>query len=128
MINTTPVPRLLIADDDPLVREMLSMQLVMSFDVVGNATDADEAIEQTEALKPDVVILDVQMPGGGGLRATREIQAHNPDVTIVALSCDENDAMVREILIAGAMTYLRKGIRGEELDTALRAALAAHAA
>jgi DNA-binding NarL/FixJ family response regulator len=103
------------------------MQLETSYDVVGTAQDADDAIEQTEALRPDVVILDVQMPGGGGLRATREIAARAPGVTIVALSGDESDSTVREIILAGAMTYVRKGLSAGALDDTLHRAMSAHA-
>jgi DNA-binding NarL/FixJ family response regulator len=119
--------RLVIADDDPVVRSALSLQLNNSFAVVGDARDADEAIERVDALRPDVVIVDVEMPAGGGLRATREIRSRAPEVAIVALSSDESDSMVREMLRAGAMTYLRKGIDGHQLDSVLRAAIDAHA-
>jgi DNA-binding NarL/FixJ family response regulator len=127
MITDTPRPRLLIADDDAFVRESLFAQLEMIYDVVGTAGDADDAIAQAEALRPDVVLLDVQMPGGGGLRATREIQARVPRVAIVALSADESDATVREIILAGAMAYVRKGLSVEKIDDKLRLAMSAHA-
>jgi DNA-binding NarL/FixJ family response regulator len=127
MISDAPKPRLIIADDDSFVRETLFVQLQTTYDVVGTAGDADDAIAQTEALQPDVVLLDVQMPGGGGLRATREIQARAPGVAIVALSADESDSMVREIILAGAMAYIRKGVSAEEIDNKLRLAISANA-
>jgi DNA-binding NarL/FixJ family response regulator len=127
MISATHRPRLLIADDDAFVRETLYTQLETTYDVVGTAGDADDAIAKTEALRPDVVLLDVQMPGGGGLRATREIQARAPGVAIVALSADESDASVREIILAGAMAYIRKGLSVEKIDDKLRLAISAHA-
>jgi DNA-binding NarL/FixJ family response regulator len=128
MISDTPKPRLLIADDDAFVRETLFMQLQTTYDIVGTAGDTEDAIAQTQALRPDVVLLDLQMPGGGGLLATREIHARAPEVAIVALSGDESDSMVREIILAGAMAYLRKGVSAEELDDKLRLAISAHAA
>jgi DNA-binding NarL/FixJ family response regulator len=128
MISDTPKPRLLIADDDAFVRETLFMQLQTTYDIVGTAGDTEDAITQTQALRPDVVLLDLQMPGGGGLLATREIHARAPEVAIVALSGDESDSMVREIILAGAMAYLRKGVSAEELDDKLRLAISAHAA
>jgi DNA-binding NarL/FixJ family response regulator len=118
-------PSVLIADDDPVVRAALSLQLKAGFTVVGSACDADEAIEYTEALRPDLAILDVQMPGGGGLRATREIRALAPEVAIVALSADESDASVRAMISAGAMAYVRKGVDRDELDRVLRSSIEA---
>lgn len=120
------VPRLLIADDDAVVRSVLSLQLDTGFTVVGNASDADEAIEQADVLRPDIVIVDIQMPGGGGLHATREIRSRHPEVAIVALSSDESDSTVRAVIEAGAETYVRKGVDGDELARILHAALAAH--
>jgi DNA-binding NarL/FixJ family response regulator len=121
-------PRVLIADDDAVVRSALSLQLNTGFVVIASARDADEAIEQAQALRPDIAILDVQMPGGGGLRATREIREHAPEVAIVALSSDESDAMVRAMVQAGAMAYVRKGVGAEELRDVLLSSLAGHAA
>jgi DNA-binding NarL/FixJ family response regulator len=118
--------RLVIADDDAFVRSALSLQLNSSFAVVGDARDADEAIERVDALRPDVVIVDVEMPAGGGLRATREIRSRAPEVAIVALSSDESDSIVRAMLRAGAMTYVRKGIDGHQLNSILRSAIDAH--
>ena len=118
--------RLVIADDDAFVRSALCLQLNSSFAIVGDARDADEAIERVDALRPDVVLVDVQMPGGGGLRATREIRSRAPEVAIVAFSSDESDSVVRAILRAGAMTYVRKGIDGHELNSVLRSAIEAH--
>ena len=118
--------RLVIADDDAFVRSALCLQLNSSFAIVGDARDADEAIERVDALRPDVVLVDVVMPGGGGLRATREIRSRAPEVAIVAFSSDESDSVVRAILRAGAMTYVRKGIDGHELNSVLRSAIEAH--
>jgi DNA-binding NarL/FixJ family response regulator len=119
-------PRLLIADDDAVVRSALSAQLGRSFTVVGRARDADEAIEQADALRPDVMIVDVQMPAGGGLRATYVIHDRSPNTAIVALSSDESDSIVRAILDAGAVTYVRKGKGAQELDRILRSAIKAN--
>ena len=95
-------PRVLIADDDPDVRAVLSTQLAPA-------------------------IVDVQMPGGGGVRATAEIHAAAPDTTIVALSADESERVVLEMLKAGAVTYIRKGVGAEELTALLRESLRAQA-
>jgi DNA-binding NarL/FixJ family response regulator len=118
-------PSVLIADDDAVVRAALSLQLQGAFTVVGSACDADEAIEHVTALRPDLAIIDVEMPGGGGLRATREIRALAPEVAIVALSADESDASVRAMIQAGAMAYVRKGMDRDELDRVLHSSIAA---
>lgn len=120
-------PRLLLADDDPVVQSALSMQLHRHFKIVGGARDADQAIMMAESHQPDVAIIDVQMPGGGGLRATREIHARDPRIAIVALSSDESDSVVLAMLEAGAITYVRKGRPAGELIGILRSAIAASA-
>jgi len=120
-------PRLLIADDDPVARSALSIQLGADFELVGTAKDAEEAIAVAEQQEPDVAIIDVQMPAGGGLRATREIHARVPHTAIVILSIDEQHESVVELLNAGAMSYCRKGIPAHELTANLQMAIAAHA-
>jgi DNA-binding NarL/FixJ family response regulator len=120
-------PTVLIADDDAFVRSALSRQLGHDFDVVGGARDAAEAIALTDAHKPDIVIIDVDMPEGGGLRATQEIHAKTPETTIVMLSADESREMVVAMLKAGAVAYVRKGAPGHELAVTLRRSMAAHA-
>jgi len=122
-----PIPRLLIADDDGFVQSLLALQLNSEYDIVGGAQDADQAIELAEMHHPDVAIIDVQMPGGGGLRATREIRRLAPATAVVAISGDESDLVVRAMLQAGAITYVRKGRPGRELAGILRESIAAHA-
>lgn len=119
---------LLIADDDPVARVMLETQLSSSFDIVGHARDADEAIALAVEHHPDVAIIDVQMPAGGGLRATREIRAQAPDTAIVVLSADESDGGVREIIAVGAIAYVRKGTLAHELARTLHRSIEAHSA
>jgi DNA-binding NarL/FixJ family response regulator len=119
-------PRVLIADDDPDVRAVLSAQLAPQFEVVGTATNTDEAIALAAETRPDIALVDVQMPGGGGLRATREIRDAAPETTIVALSADESERIVLDMLRAGAVAYLRKGVGGDELAALLHEALRAH--
>jgi two-component system, NarL family, nitrate/nitrite response regulator NarL len=108
-------PTLLIADDDPVVRSMLSLTLDRHFDIVGAACDSDEAIALAQESRPDVALVDVQMPGGGGLSAVRGIAGVSPDTVAVVLSGDEFDPLVRQLMIAGAMTYVRKGIAPDAL-------------
>lgn len=121
-----PLPTLLIADDDTDLRELLAMQLAKHFTVVATAADADEAIALGAEHQPDIATIDMQMPGGGGLSATRELRRQSPGTAIVALSGDESDAIVREVISSGATRYLRKGIPRADLALALRDAMHAH--
>lgn len=121
-------PRLVIADDDELVRLTLMAQLSQSFECVAAAVDAAEAVAVVAALRPDVVILDVHMPYGGAIEATRRIRATTPETAIVILSIDESWSDLIDLLNAGAMTYLRKGIDEPTLVNDLRTAIATHRA
>jgi DNA-binding NarL/FixJ family response regulator len=121
-------PTLLIADDDPVVRSMLSLTLDRQFDIVGAARDADQAIALAQTARPDVALIDVQMPGGGGLRAIHGIGDVSPTTAAVVLSGDEFDPLVRQLMIAGAMTYVRKGIAPAKLADVLHRAMQARPA
>ncbi len=118
-------PTLLIADDDAVVRSMLSLTLERQFDIVGVARDSDQAIALAQAAQPDVALIDVQMPGGGGLRAIQGISEVSPETAAVVLSADEFEPLVRELMIAGAMTYVRKGIAPAKLTEVLHRAIRA---
>jgi CheY-like chemotaxis protein len=102
-------PRLLIADDDPLVRTMLVTALEDDFEVVGLACDGEQAVELARMSQPDAALVDVEMPMGGGLAAVRGIVEFAPGTAIVVLSIDEHDATVRLMMKAGAVAYRRKG-------------------
>ncbi len=119
-------PRVVLADDDPVVHSTIGAQLAPRFECVGVAQDANEAISLVETLKPDVAILDVDMPGGGALRATREIHTLAPETAIVILSADEQHEVVVELIASGAVTYLRKGIDARSLTATLLDAVKAH--
>lgn len=116
---------LLIADDDPVVRSMLSMALDGSFEIVAVAQDCDEAVAGAVEMQPDAAVVDVNMPGGGGRRAVREIVAASPETAVVLLSADEADGVVREVMQAGAMAYVRKGIPPQELVETVESAVRA---
>jgi len=126
MTETQPA-RLLIADDEPLVRSMLTAQLSADFEVVGEAADAEEAIALAREHQPDAAIVDVEMPGGGGLHATREIRDCSPGTAVLVLSSDESDAGVVSMLQAGAVSYYRKGLGASALRSALDETIEAHA-
>lgn len=132
MVGFDPIPHanptLLIADDDPVVRSMLSLTLERQFDLIGAARDAGQAIALAQAAQPDVALIDVQMPGGGGLHAVRGIGEVSPQTATVVLSADEFDPLVRELMIAGAMTYVRKGIAPTQLAEVLHRAMQARPA
>jgi DNA-binding NarL/FixJ family response regulator len=121
----SPHPTLLIADDDPVVRSMLSLTLERQFDIVGAVCDSDEAIALAQESLPDVALVDVQMPRGGGLSAIRGIAGVSPETAAVILSADEFEPLVRQLMLAGAMTYVRKGIPPTELVEVLHRAIRA---
>jgi CheY-like chemotaxis protein len=119
-------PSVVFADDDPVIRSYLCLQLLQSFDLAGVARNASEAIAVVAERQPDLVILDVHMPGGGGWHATREIRRRSPRTAIVVLSADEARTEVNELLRLGAVTYMRKGIEPQALMDTLNFALEAH--
>jgi two-component system, NarL family, response regulator DesR len=120
-------PRLMIADDDPVVQSLLDMSLSEEFDVVGLAADGEQAVELAKASRPDAALVDVEMPAGGGLRAVQGIHEVAPETAIVVLSVDESDGVVRELLQAGATAYLRKGVAPQVLADTLLDSIDAHA-
>ncbi len=124
MASEASPPRVLIADDDADVRAVLATQLDGDFEVVASARDADEAIALAAEHQPDIAIVDVQMPGGGP-SATRGIRSAAANTAIVALSADESERIVLEMLNAGAVAYLRKGVSAPDLGDLLREALLA---
>lgn len=124
--ETEPAPRLLIADDDPSVRSTLTLLLGHEFELVGAAADADEAIDLAADTLPNVALIDVVMPGGGGPAAVRGILAVSPATAMVALSSYESRAVVLEMIEAGATSYRRKGCPPELLIETLHRSIAAH--
>ena len=116
----TPV-RVLLVDDDHLMRAGLTAVLSSdeTIDVVGEAPDGRSAVERAIALRPDVVLMDVRMPGLDGIAATRELLAVSPDVKVVVLTTFEQDDYIFGALSAGASGFLLKRTRPEELITAI---------
>lgn len=117
--------RVLVAEDEEAVREAL-VDLLSSdaaIEVVGSAKDADEAIQMAADSKPDVALVDVKMPGGGGARAAREIRTHSPQTHVVALSAYEDRRTVLEMLRAGALGYVVKGTPADEILRTIRRSL-----
>jgi CheY-like chemotaxis protein len=119
------LPRVLLADDDPVLLAVLAAQLEGGFSVVGVAEDATRAIELACGYRPDVALVDVEMPGGG-LLATRGIREGSPDTAIVILTADDARSSVLQFLEAGAVAYLRKGLPSHQLGVRLHEAIATH--
>ncbi|MFM2066104.1 MAG: hypothetical protein RLZZ584_1013 [Pseudomonadota bacterium] len=119
---TAPV-RLLIVDDQPLIRRGLAMMLASEagIEVVGQAADGLDAIAQARATRPDVVVMDLQMPRASGVVATREITASLPATRIVVLSTYDDDELVFEAIRAGAQAYLLKDASEAEVLETIRA-------
>ncbi len=111
--------RVLVADDETLVAELVKGQLDdLGFTVVGDATDGRQAIEMTRSLRPDVVIMDLWMPGMDGFRATREIQRSCP-TPVVALTAHDVGESVERAIAAGAGAYLVKPSRPQDVGRAI---------
>ena len=121
-------PSLLIADDDAVVRSTLASQLGGDFDVVAVASNATEAIELAGQHRPDAALIDVEMPDGGAQQAVPQIASSSPATCMVILSADESSELVVELLSAGAISYVRKGLSGSEISQKLTAALKAKGA
>ena len=118
--------RVLLADDHALVREGLRALLSShpEIEVVGDAADGLAAIHAVERLNPDVVLMDIAMPGLGGLEATIELRTRFPAVRVIVLSQYEDREYVRRFLKAGAAGYVLKKAVGGDLVTAIRAVAA----
>jgi EAL domain-containing protein (putative c-di-GMP-specific phosphodiesterase class I)/CheY-like chemotaxis protein len=116
--------RVLVADDDAVMRDTLAdvVRSDADLELVAAASDAQEAVELTHLHRPDVALLDVMMPGGGGPRAAREIRAASPGTRVVALSAFDERGAVLEMLQAGAAGYLVKGASVEEILEGIRRA------
>jgi DNA-binding NarL/FixJ family response regulator len=115
--------RLLIVDDQPLIRRGLSMMLAAEpgIEVIGQAADGIEAVEQALASRPDVVVMDLQMPRASGVVATREITARLPMSRVVVLTTYDDDELVFEAIRAGAQAYLLKDASEAEVLETVRA-------
>jgi DNA-binding NarL/FixJ family response regulator len=115
--------RVLIADDHPLYRDGMRglLDSEPSTQVVAEASSGEEAIELAETLQPDVILMDIKMPGINGIEATREILNISPQAGILMVTMFEDDDSLFAAMRAGARGYLLKDSRGEEVLHAIRA-------
>ncbi len=115
--------RILLADDHAVVRQGFRLILAAQpeMEIVGEAGDGREAVELAERLRPDVVVMDVAMPGLNGIEATRRLARSSPRTRVLALSMHKDSVYVREILRAGARGYLLKDSIDRDLLAAVRA-------
>jgi DNA-binding NarL/FixJ family response regulator len=114
--------RVLVCENDPVMRSALGdlIESVPGLKLTGVATDADSAGEAAARSRPDVALLDVRMPGGGGPEAARLIRARCPHTRLIAFSAHADRAVVLEMLRAGVTEYLIKGVDKDELIDAIR--------
>ena len=120
------VIRVLLVDDDALMRAGLASILSSdaAVDVVGEAADGRDAVERVDALRPDVVLMDVRMPEVDGITATRDAVAASPDTRVVILTTFEDDEYIFGALTAGASGFLLKRTTPESLIEAIKAVAA----
>ncbi|MCL4396200.1 MAG: response regulator transcription factor [Chloroflexi bacterium] len=116
--------RILIADDHPVVRTGLEGMLAgqAEFEVVGEATNGQQAVELADKLHPDVVLMDLRMPEMDGVAATSEIRRRRPDTQVLVLTTFDSDADILPAIEAGATGYLLKDAPREDLFRAIHAA------
>jgi DNA-binding NarL/FixJ family response regulator len=118
--------RALIVDDHPVTREGLRTALELGDDavvVVGEASSGEEAIERAAELTPDVVFMDVRMPGMSGIEATRQIRAASPETKVILITIDESRGAISEAIQAGVSGYLLKDASSDALIDAARNAV-----
>ncbi len=114
--------KVMIVDDHNLVREGLKAVFAQGdeIDVVGEAGSGEEAIEMVEKVKPDVILMDISMPGMNGIQATKQIRDKHPDAKIVILTMLDQEGYVYEAIKAGATGYMLKSTSSDELVNAIQ--------
>lgn len=114
--------RILLADDHAIVRQGLKLLIDAQPDmtVVGEAADGDAVVKQAQALQPDVVVMDISMPGTSGLAATRTLKTRQPALVVLVLTRHEEDTYLQELLRAGASGYMLKQSPPPQLLQAIR--------
>lgn len=117
--------RLMVADDHPLAREGAKMIFANqeNIEAVIEAKDGAEAIELADKHHPDVILMDITMPGTDGVEATRQIRARFPGINVIAMTVHENEEMIKKMLEAGAIGYLTKDSGSDEYIDAVNSAM-----
>lgn len=125
MMKVKPI-QVMIVDDHLMVRRGLATFLLASDDMelVGEAGNGPEAIARCQEVKPDVVLMDMVMPGMDGAQVTKAILDHCPKVRVIALTSYQDESMVQNAFAAGAISYLLKNVTEEDLADAIRSAVA----
>ncbi|MDY7077953.1 MAG: response regulator transcription factor [Chloroflexota bacterium] len=123
-MNESDLIRVLLVDDHAVVRSGLGAFLLVfdDLELIGEAGDGEEAISLCEQLQPNVVLMDLVMPGMDGATATRIIREHWPHVQVVALTSFKEKDLVEGVLEAGAIGYMLKNVSADEMADAIRAA------
>jgi DNA-binding NarL/FixJ family response regulator len=117
------VLRLIVADDHEVVRKGVRalLESQAGWSVLEEAVDGREAVEQAGRLRPDVIVLDISMPGLNGFEATRQIRKVSPDSEVLILTMHDSEQVVRDVLLAGARGYVLKSDVGRDLVAAVEA-------
>ena len=119
--------KVLIVDDHPIVREGLAQLIVQKcpdeVDVIGDAEDAESALDTITRLRPDVVIVDVFLKGSDGIELVKRVKAMDPDINILVLSMHDESLYADRAISAGANGYIMKNASSEELITAIQKVL-----
>ena len=120
IVNST---RIIVADDHPMFREGVvhSLENEQDVEIIGQASSGEEAYELIKEMMPDLLLLDISMPGEGGIATTKRVSAKYPVVKIIILTGSEDDDDLVEALKAGASGYVVKGIAAKELVNAVKA-------
>lgn len=115
--------KILLVEDHAVVRESICKFLTRQrdFDIVGEASNGFEAVELTNNLSPDVIVMDIDMPRLNGISATKQIKENNPNIAVLCLTAYDYDEYVFALLEAGAAGYLLKDVTGRQLVDAIRA-------
>lgn len=125
-MSETNVIRVMVVDDHPVVRDGLKLFLTVSPDLecVGEAGSGEEALQRCAEVQPDVILMDLNLPGMDGAEATKQVRQQYPQTQVIALTSIEDKGLVQKALQAGAISYLLKNISMDMLSSAIRSAVA----